>query len=452
MCLLYSWSSSVIRECVDTSVLLGPIESPLRVKSWCEITDISEDGSQSEACLCDSDLCNEGDSSAERLETGDDTSLSDQNSIKATQAPITRRPEPEPEPIRRKPAAVTPQPTLIITRDRKPAQTTPSYKNFEAEARVNVPDFPDSPGLQCFTCGSLLEPDKACDFNPSDPGQRKTCGPGEACLFYSWRSSIKDPEQSLRECFSTQVLLGSITSPLLPEPGCNVRDITEDGGGAIRACLCETDNCNIGSSNVGVGNVTRPRSSLTRTTARPFIQRTTTSPQQIIRQQQTTPRQQQFTRQQQTTPRPQFSSGCPSEFEAIPGGCIYISVERVGWIEARKMCAKRNSVLASMQTRDKRTAMRGVVLRQMRRRRDEFWLAGNDIEEEGVWQWAGRLASGSGVASGWGWSEAPYISHEENCLAWQVESEEDFWHSSSCCNNLRYMCETTGDQPRGFVR
>ena len=423
------------------------------MKPWCEITDISEDGSQSEACLCDSDLCNEGDSGAESFETGDDTLVSDQNSINTfsrptTQAPITRRPEPEP--IRRKPAAVTPtQPTQIITRDRKPAQTTSSYNNFE-EAQVSVPDFPDSPGLQCFTCGSLLEPDKACDFNPSDPGQRKTCGPGEACLFYSWRSSIEDPEQSLRECFSTQVLLGSITSPLLPEPGCNVRDITEDGGGSIRACLCETDNCNIGSG--GVGNVTRPRSSLTRTTARPFIQRTTTSPQQFIRQQPTTPRQQQFIRQQQNTPTPQFSDSCPSEFQAIPGGCIYISDERVGWIEARKMCAKRSSVLASMQTRGKRTDMLGAVLRQMRRRRDEFWLAGNDIEEEGVWQWAGRLARGSGVASGWGWSEAPYISHEENCLAWQVESEEDFWHSSSCCNNLRYICETSGDQPRGFVR
>ena len=429
----------------------------MRVKPWCDITDISEGGTQSEACLCDSDLCNDGDSGGESFYNEEDTStsLSDQNSIKKFSSPTTQAP------IRRNPTVVTPPPTQapaqIITRDRKPVQTTSRYNNFEEEALVSVPDFPDSPGLQCFTCGSLLEPDKVCDFNPSDPGQRKTCGPGEACLFYSWRSSAEDPEQNLRECFSTQVLLGSITSPLLPEPGCNVRDITEDGGGSIRACLCETDNCNIGSG--GLGNVTRPRSSLTRTTtARPFIQRTT-SPQQFIRQQQTTPRQQQFIRQQQTTPRqqqnqntPQFTRSCPPEFETIPGGCIYISDERVGWIEARKMCAKRNSVLASMQTRDKRAAMLGAVFRQMRRRRDEFWLAGNDIEEEGVWQWAGRLARGSGVASGWGWSEAPYISHEENCLAWQVESEEDFWHSSSCCNNLRYICETSGDQPRSFVR
>ena len=445
-CLLYSWSSSVIRECVDTSVLLGPIENPLRVRPWCDITDISEGGTQSQACLCDSDLCNNGDSDGESFDTQEDTlpSLSDQNSIKTFISPTTQAP------IRRNPVTPPPTqaPTQIITRDRKPVQTTSRYNNFEEETRVSVPDLPDSPGLQCFTCGSLLEPDKECDFNPSDPSQRKTCGPGEACLLYSWRSSAGDPAQHLRECFSTQVLLGSITSPLLPEPGCNVRDITEDGGGAIRACLCQTDNCNIG--NGGLGNVTRPRSSLTRTTtSRPFIQRTT-SPKQFIRQQQTTPRP--FIKQQQTKLEPQFSGSCPSEFEAIPGGCIYVSDERVGWIEARKMCARRNSVLASMQTRDKRAAMLGAVFRQMRRRRDEFWLAGNDIEEEGVWEWAGRLARGSGVASGWGWSEAPYISHEENCLAWQVESEEDFWHSSSCCNNLRYICETSGDQPRSFVR
>ena len=424
------------------------------MRSWCEVTDISEGGSQSEACLCDSDLCNDRDSSGESIQPDQPvhSTVSDENSIKT----ITSRPSPQPivsrtsEPMKRKPAAVT-QPPQIITRDRKPVettQTTPRHQSYEeVQARA------DSPGLQCFTCGSLLEPDKECRFNPSDPGQRRTCGPGEACLYYSWRSSVGDPEHSLRECFSTSVLLGSITSPLVPEPECNIRDITEDGGGSILACLCETDNCNIGT---GGGNVTRSRLPLTRTTtARPLRQRTAT-PSQQFRQQQTMPQQQQFEMQQQTTPRTlqfsQLSSSCPPEFEAIPGGCIYISEERVSWIEARKMCAKRNSVLSSMQTRDKRGIMLRAVLRQMRRRRDEFWLAGNDIEEEGVWQWAGRLARGAGVASSWGWSEAPYISHEENCLAWQVESEEDFWHSSSCCNNLRYICETSGDQPRSFIR
>ena len=147
--------------------------------------------------------------------------------------------------------------------------------------------------------------------------------------------------------------------------------------------------------------------------------------------------------QQQTTPRTlqfsQLSSSCPPEFEAIPGGCIYISEERVSWIEARKMCAKRNSVLSSMQTRDKRGIMLRAVLRQMRRRRDEFWLSGNDIEEEGKWEWA-KLRSP--VSPLFGWIESPYNSHEENCLAWSVEDGDSDWQGAACCNNLRYICET----------
>ena len=73
----------------------------------------------------------------------------------------------------------------------------------------------------------------------------------------------------------------------------------------------------------------------------------------------------------------------------------------------------------------------------MRRKRDEFWLSGNDIEEEGYWEWA-KIRS---RVPDFGWVEPPYDSHEENCLSWTVETGENFWHGSSCCNSLRYICE-----------
>ena len=37
-------------------------------------------------------------------------------------------------------------------------------------------------------------------------------------------------------------------------------------------------------------------------------------------------------------------------------------------------------------------------------------------------------------------TQEPYNSSEENCLAWSVSSSSSFWHGSSCCNNLRYLC------------
>jgi hypothetical protein len=64
VCLWYSWRQSdstvsVIRECLSKAVLLGSVDNPLIVQPFCEPQVIAEDsGSRTEACLCDSDLCN----------------------------------------------------------------------------------------------------------------------------------------------------------------------------------------------------------------------------------------------------------------------------------------------------------------------------------------------------------------------------------------------------------
>ena len=96
-------------------------------------------------------------------------------------------------------------------------------------------------------------------------------------------------------------------------------------------------------------------------------------------------------------------------------------------------------MLLSVQSREKKRMVEQVLLSKMTRRRDEFWLSGNDIEEEGQWEWA-KLRSP--VSSSFGWIDSPYNSHEENCLAWSVEDRSSHWQGAACCNNLRYICET----------
>ena len=59
---------------------------------------------------------------------------------------------------------------------------------------------------------------------------------------------------TLRECFPTRVLLGTITNPLTPEDHCAERDITDDGSGSIKACLCSTDYCNDAPDDVYLEN------------------------------------------------------------------------------------------------------------------------------------------------------------------------------------------------------
>ena len=75
-----------------------------------------------------------------------------------------------------------------------------------------------SPGLQCYSCGSLLNPDNAkCErFDRTNTSLSQTCLKGEVCLMYTWRKSDTETA-SLRECFPTRVLLGSIQDPLKPQ-------------------------------------------------------------------------------------------------------------------------------------------------------------------------------------------------------------------------------------------
>ena len=90
-----------------------------------------------------------------------------------------------------------------------------------AKLPVRRPTFhPDQPGLQCYSCGSLLNPNKKCDeFSRTDPDQVQTCLKDEACLMYSWKKSATETA-TLRECFPTRVLLGTIRDPLEALPDC----------------------------------------------------------------------------------------------------------------------------------------------------------------------------------------------------------------------------------------
>ena len=134
---------------------------------------------------------------------------------------------------------------------------------------------------------------------------------------------------------------------------------------------------------------------------------------------------------------------CPTGLDLIDGGCYSFSRRRVGWIEARKLCEEETLRLVSIETERKRDALLEHIVRRGSRRY-EYWLSGNDIDRETVWQWA--PASSGGTVPAFGWLEEPYRSSEENCLSWTVTNSRnrgllEGWHGSSCCNNLRYICE-----------
>ena len=102
----------------------------------------------------------------------------------------------------------------------------------------------------------------------------------------------------------------------------------------------------------------------------------------------------------------------------------------------------KSSVLVTLDNESDNEMLVKLVKKKSRRNFNDFWTAGNDIEEEGEWEWAGVRSE----VPDFGWTEEPYFSLEENCLVWVVELRtrgrySDGWHGASCCNNAQFICQ-----------
>lgn len=282
---------------------------------------------------------------------------------------------------------------------------------------------------------------------------------GEACLMYTWEKSASETA-SLRECFPTSVLLGSLANPLKPSTRCDMRDITDDGSGSIKACLCQTDYCNDIPAEeeeqrhnlreeVFEDNSNDTETHHFPTTRKPVVTTTKSS--------RTTRRTTRST-YQRTTEVPSIEEStdllCPPEFIPVKGDCFFISKERAGWLQAKKRCEQKGKGgrLASLESKFKMSRLLGIVSKNTRRKGGSYWLAGNDIYIEGKWEWDGAdiIAddSYSLVPREWGWLDPDYQqSDEENCLSWTTTfgfglgDQEGGWQGASCCNSLPYICQ-----------
>ena len=229
-------------------------------------------------------------------------------------------------------------------------------------------------------------------------------------------------------------------NPLKPSPTCNQRDITEDGSGTTIACLCTTNYCNGGNDQFHKNENTK--SSKKQSKKPKFLKSPSTK---------TTKAPQEFTSKQGNNLHQILRSlilyllsdkSCPKNFAKIGGSCYFISKERVGWVEARKKCEAQDSMLVALESETINEELVRIVKESSKRHYAEFWTAGNDIEEEGVWEWAGVRS----IVPDYGWTEDPYYSIEENCQLWVVELRtrgrySDGWHGASCCNSAQYICQ-----------
>ena len=60
--------SGLVMDCfVPSSILLGPVDNPIKPQNQCSLTNIANDDDDIKACLCTSPLCNLGKTNAKEL-------------------------------------------------------------------------------------------------------------------------------------------------------------------------------------------------------------------------------------------------------------------------------------------------------------------------------------------------------------------------------------------------
>ena len=164
-------------------------------KSFCDPQDIS-DGPQSKisACLCHSDLCNSYRGSGEKRPELLPVHILTQNDPIPLSSPGGRQAlVPQEEPRKASTSNRNKNPRKDDSTQKRNPQPQESSRNTAQQSF-----HPDQPGLQCYSCGSLLNPNKKCDtFDREDKTQVQTCLRDEACLMYSWKKSSTETGKAL---------------------------------------------------------------------------------------------------------------------------------------------------------------------------------------------------------------------------------------------------------------
>ena len=167
----------MIRECFSTRVLLGSLEDPVLPEEECQPVEVQSDTIM--ACICTTDLCNG---------IGNDF-------LDTRVVPVNKNPQ-----LLTTPLAETPRGQNIPGKNRNKIDREPPSVTKKKLRKKQQTFHPDRVGLQCYACGSLINPNKKCDrFNRTDTDQVQTCLKDEARLMYSWRKSPTEMGKKTRQ-------------------------------------------------------------------------------------------------------------------------------------------------------------------------------------------------------------------------------------------------------------
>ena len=118
---------------------------------------------------------------------------------------------------------------------------------------------------------------------------------------------------------------------------------------------------------------------------------------------------------------------------SLLAGSYFVQLEGKTWADARQHCVDNDAHLMEVRTQEEYDRALGIW--------DEvgnFWLGGNDIEEEGVWVWN---SNGEVIDMSRFWlAGRPYAGETgRNCL--MMASDTGFEDYNCAASSYSYVCE-----------
>nr|QNH72453.1 toxin candidate TRINITY_DN20625_c6_g6_i3.p1 [Ceriantheomorphe brasiliensis] len=138
----------------------------------------------------------------------------------------------------------------------------------------------------------------------------------------------------------------------------------------------------------------------------------------------------------------QVSEGCCNNchdgWVSYGENCYYFSTtETASWDDARKLCLKHGSDLASILTPEENSFLKDWAKRSSVFDVDGYWTGGNDQATEGTFVWG----DGSTFSySDWHAGEPNDLNNNEDCL----ELRKDFqfqWNDLDCSHLNAFICK-----------
>merc|ERR1719367_65380 len=122
---------------------------------------------------------------------------------------------------------------------------------------------------------------------------------------------------------------------------------------------------------------------------------------------------------------------CEAPWEEYDDHCYYYSTYKTNWNDAEEYCQRKGGHLASVNTK----AIQDYLVNELKRRGlNGVWFGGNDIKEEGVWEWTDRTPW---EFTNWGRSQPDNARGNQDCFQYEAIWP---WDDNECWNPRYFVC------------